>query len=535
MDLNYLNKGITPWFLRGVLILGIAILLGRLGELTIIKGEYYRDLAEGNRIRRVPMAAIRGEIHARGGEILAGNTEIDKGLKFSPNMGFEIVDPSDATSDLKVKKYVRDYTLGSDLGHVTGYLGEISEDELGKVNAGCNEKGVYKPGRLVGRGGLEEVYECTLSGVPGEELFEVDASGDLVRSLGKKPPLAGSNIITNIDYELQKKVSSDMEGKIGAAIVTDSRGEILAMYSSPSFDPNLFVNRDKSKLVAKLLNDKNHPFFNRVISGTYHPGSIFKPLVAIAALEEGKIDSKYTYEDTGKIVVKSGDKDFSYSNWLYTMYGATEGSIGVVRALARSTDTFFYKVGEFLGPDKIADWAEKFGLGEISHVDLPAEAANLIPTPAWKREVKGESWFLGNTYHFAIGQGDLAITPLSINMATLAVATGKLCSPKLVGESECRDIGIHEDNRKTVLKGMMGACSEGGTASVFFNFNPKVACKTGTAQTGVNDKTHAWFTVIAPAEDENPIVMTVLVEEGGEGSIVAAPIAKDVLEYYFTR
>lgn len=540
------SDGILSWFFKGVLILGFAVLAGRLAELQIIKGAYFRELAEGNRIRRVPIPAGRGEIHARGGEILVANIKDTKRLKFSSQSGFETVDVDDEVQGLDViTLFRREYKLADSFAHVSGYLGEVNEEEVGKVNEDCPEKGVMIGGMWVGRVGIEKEYECVLAGAYGEELFEVDSSGNLVRSLGNKPPKQGETLITNIDFGLQEKVAQVMRDKNGAVIVSDINGEVLALFSSPSFDPNLFINKDSIK-ISKLLEAKDTPFFNRVIGGAYHPGSVFKPIVAVAALVENKIDKDFIYEDTGQIIVKTPQGDFSYSNWFFTQYGGVEGRIGITRAIARSTDTFFYKIGEMLGPDKIAEWAMKFGLGIRSGIDLPGEVEGLVPTPIWKREVKGENWFLGNTYHYSIGQGDLAVTPLSINAATGAIANGRLCKPKIVGESECEDLKIDENYLEEVREGMIGACSQGGTASAFFEWNAnsqngKVACKTGTAQTGVNDKTHAWFTIVAPAFSENPdssepqIVMTILVEEGGEGSVVAAPIAKEILDYWFNR
>lgn len=525
------------WILKGLLIIGFFIIFARLFELQIIKGEYYQGLSYGNRIRRVPIEAPRGEISARGGEKLVINREALKFIEFLPEGGYKKVLESSYSAEA-VNEWEREYLLGAGAAHVSGYVGEVNADEVGKVNPNCQDKGVLNQGQLVGRSGLEASYECALSGRNGEILVEVDSQGKFVRYLGKKEVQTGIDLITNIDYGLQQKVSDVMEGKIGAIVATDVSGEVLALYSSPSFDPNIFTGEVAGNVVSSLLDDPNKPFFNRAISGTYHPGSVFKPVVAVAALSEGKIDKNFLYEDKGKIIVETTSGDFSYANWYLTQYGGVEGYINVVRAIARSTDTFFYKVGEFLGPDKIAEWANKFGMGEASGIDLPGEAVGLIPTPEWKKEVKGESWFLGNTYHVSIGQGDLAVTPLSINMATNVVASkGKFCKPVIYGEASCRDLGIEKHIIEIVEEGMIAACSEGGTGLPFFSFEPKVACKTGTAQTGTSDKAHAWFTVYLPESTENlnperAIVLTILVEEGGEGSVVAAPIAKEILEYW---
>jgi len=517
------------WFLRGTLILGFLILLGRLVELSIIKGNYFRSLSEGNRIRRIPIVAPRGRILARGGEELVGNKEVKRRVVFDPQSGYEKIDYREGDPEQEVlTEWVRNYSLGESFAHVSGYLGQVSEDEVEKVNPICPEKGPRKPGSWVGRSGLEEYYDCLLSGTDGEELVEVDTTGKKIRTLGKKNPTPGKDLKTSIDFSLQEQVAKAIGDKKGAVVAVGGGGEVLALHSNPSYDPNLFVEKGNDKAIQSLLTDPNEPFFNRAIGGLYHPGSVFKPIVAVAAVEEGRVDEDYTYEDPGVITIGR----FSYSNWYFNQYGGLEGKIGLVRAIARSTDTFFYKVGEILGVDKIAEWAGRFGLGEATGIDILGETAGLVPSSEWKLRVKGERWFLGNTYHMAIGQGDIALTPIALNRATLAIATGKLCAPKIAGEASCSDLKLGEKSVELVKKGMTDACSSGGTGFTFFNFEPKVACKTGTAETSLEGEPHAWFTVFSPV-DFPDMVLTVLVEKGGEGSKVAGPIARDIFDFWF--
>lgn len=519
------------WFLRGVLTLTFLFLFARLFELQIIKGGYFRALSEGNRVRRMPIPAPRGKIIARGGEVLVGNKEVRKRLVFKPDSGFEIIDDTPGSNGEIISEWVRFYPLGEKFAHASGYLGEVSEDEVGKIDPKCSEKGPRDVGTLVGRSGLEEEYNCRLSGVDGEELVEVDTAGHKIRTLGKKEPKAGEDIKTSIDFGLQEKVAGVMSGKKGAAIATDPNGEILAFYSTPSFDPNLFVEKDKDREIKSLLSNPELPFFNRAVGGLFHPGSVFKPLVAIAALEEGKIDKNYTFNDPG--VIKIGK--FSYSNWYFNQYGRTEGTIGLVRAIARSTDTFFYTIGELTGPEAIAEWANKFGLGSPSGIDIPGEIGGLIPTPEWKLKLKGEQWFLGNTYHFSIGQGDVALTPLGINSLTRVIADeGALCPPKILKSDNlpsCQKLPVERQNIDLVREGMRQACSPGGTGYTFFDFTSQVACKTGTAETSPEGEPHAWFTLFAPY-DSPEIILTVLVEKGGEGSRIAGPLARDIMDYW---
>jgi penicillin-binding protein 2 len=541
------------WFLKGVFFVGFLILITRLFELQIVKGSYFRNLSEGNRIRRVPIVAPRGKILARGGEVLVGNKEVERKVIFDPVEGFKKLDDlSKSNEGESILEWVRSYELGKKFAHVSGYLGEVNESEVGKVNPMCQEKGPRALGSVTGRTGLEEAYECSLLGIDGEELVEVDSLGIKVRTLGKKDPIPGDDIKTTIDFGLQKKVSEIFDGIKGAVIVTDSNGEVLALYSSPSYDPNIFVNSESDDNVIQVLEDENLPFFNRVIGGAFHPGSVFKPVVAVAALEESAIDDNYTYDDPGVITISTPYGIFSYSNWYYSQYGGKEGEIDLIRAITRSTDTFFYNLGELLGIDKLDKWAYKFGLGETTGIDLPGEISGLVPSPDWKEKYRGERWFLGNTYHMSIGQGDIALTPLEINQAISSIATGGIyCKPYIVLDveelgidkfqmtnSECKDLGIDKKTIDLVKEGMKGACSYGGTGFTFFDFTEKsgktVACKTGTAETEEEEKTHAWFTVFAPVDDPE-IITTVLVEKGGEGAYVAGPIAREIFDYWFGR
>jgi penicillin-binding protein 2 len=528
------------WFARGILLLGTLFLIGRLIELQVIKGAYYRDLADGNRIRRVPISAPRGKILAKNGEVLATNKQINKAIVFNPETGYEkkeIYNPND-NSEI-ISESVRYYPLGEITAHVTGYVGKTDEDELGKTDPNCLEKGIKNGEDYTGRTGLEEQYDCELRGIDGEMLIEVDTTGKTIRVLAKKNPITGSDIKTSLNLGLQRKIAGLMAGKPGAVITSGAKGEVLAMYSSPSYDPNIFIEEDQDEL-TRVLKDGNLPLFNRALSGLYHPGSTFKPVVAIAALENDKIDENFTFDDTGSIVVN----EYSYNNWFFTQYGQTEGNINLVRAIARSTDTFFYKVGEILGVESLADWAKKFKLAEASGIDLPGESVGLIPDPAWKLRVKSEPWYLGNTYHMSIGQGDLLVTPLALNAAITTIASnGNFCQPHLAKEQNCTELNLQQKNLDLVKRGMISACQTGGTGYTFFDSNPVVACKTGTAETMKKDITHAWFTFIAPAAvkendvikiDDNPeIITTVLVEEGGEGSKVAGPIAREIFNYWF--
>ena len=518
-----MNNHPKIYFFLGLLVIGFLVLLGRLFELQIIFGTKNRALAEGNRIKREVLPAPRGMIYDRNGKELVRNVPI---YRVKENEDYKVISREEAlgmeirgeTESLRMD-IGREYLYGEALAHVLGYLGEVNEDEV--------KSRLFKPGDLVGRTGVEEQDDALLRGQDGGEVFEVDAQGNKIREIGKIEPISGKSLYLSINAELSKVAYEALEKKPGAVVATEPQtGQVLVLVSSPSFNPN--------DINPQSLSDKNLPFFNRAISGVYPPGSTFKIVTSMAGLEEGKIDSQTTWNDTGEIKVG----DYSYKNWYFTQYGRTEGTIDLVKAIKRSTDTFFYKVGEWVGPKKLAQWAEAFGLGRKTGIDLPREVKGLVPSPEWK-EKTGDRWFLGNTYHFAIGQGDLLATPLQINMMTEVIANnGRLCSPKVEknngqkGEA-CQDLKLKQMNINLVKEGMKEVCSPGGTAFPFFEFQPQVACKSGTAEfVNAEGKTHAWLTSFAPV-DSPEIVVTALLEGGGEGSYVAAPVVKKLMETWF--
>jgi len=515
------------YFFYGVLLIGLMILVGRSAELQLIYGSYYREVAEGNRIKKKVLPAPRGIIYDRKGRVLVRNVPIYKfkvqSSKFkvlSREEALKIKAKGGEEAEELVIDIGREYVYGEFLAHVLGFLSEANEEEV--------KTGKYRLGELVGRGGIEEEYDTWLRGKDGGEIFEVNALGEKIREIGIQQPTPGKDLYLNIDVELSRIAFEAMQGRTGAVVVSEAKtGAVLVLVSSPSFNPE--------KITPEVLTDKNQPLFNRATAGLYPPGSTFKIVTATAGLEEGKITEKTTYVDTGEIRVGN----YVYKNWYFTQYGKTEGEINVVGALKRSTDTFFYKVGEWVGATRLAEWAKAFGFGKLTGIDLPVEATGRIPDPS------SGQWFLGNTYHFAIGQGDLLATPLQVNvMASIIANGGRLCRPTIIQNSkfksqnenlklkieQCKDLQLKAETLRLVKEGMKQACAPGGTAFPLFNFRPEVACKTGTAEFGdPAGRTHAWLTAFAPADDPQ-IVVTTLVEAGGEGSRVAAPIVKKILE-----
>ena len=525
----------------GFLAIGFLLLVGKLFELQLVFGSKNRALAEGNRIKKEVIPAPRGIIYDRYDKELVRNVPIYR-LKTEENCEdeegcFKFISRDEALNleaqgelDGLRTDIGRDYLYREALAHVLGYLGEATKEEV--------ELGKYQMGDLVGRMGVEEKYDRLLRGQDGGLIYEVDAYGNKIREIGRFEPIPGNDLYLLIDAELSKKTYAALEGKPGAVVVSKvENNEILALVSSPSFDPNLLSrteNKDEKsqEKIKDLFKDPLKPFFNRAITGVYPPGSTFKIVTATAGIEEGKVDEDTIYNDTGQIQIG----EYVYRNWYFTQYGKTEGEIDLIMAIKRSTDTFFYKIGEWVGATRLSEWAYAFGLGKKTGIKIPGEVAGFVPTPKEKQRLKGERWFLGNTYHYAIGQGDLLTTPLQINNLTNVIASGgELCNPSLLEDEEvnCQSLRLKDLSLKLVKEGMKEACSSKGTAFPFFEFKPQVACKTGTAEFGDPEgETHAWLTAFAPF-DKPDIVATALIEKGGEGSDVAAPVVKEIMNYYF--
>src|SRR3989344_6521356 len=518
------------WF-QVLALFALGAIFLKLVKLQVVEGASFRHRADENRVITRRLSANRGAILDRNGHSLVRNTP--KYYRISPDSlitkdKFEPIDRDQAlslaVSDDQWIFFVsaRDYPFSRALAPVLGYVGQIDEAELKRLAP------TYVAGDVVGKLGIEAAYEAVLRGSPGLEMIEVNSIGELIRTIGRQDPLPGQDVRLSLDVGVQQRLYQLLEGYTGAAVVSDPQtGEILALVSRPSFDPNNIVSS---------LAEPNEPFFNRAIAGSYPPGSLFKIVTATTGLEEGVIDSDFTVEDTGEIRIG----EYRYGNWYFDQYGRTEGTVNLVKAIQRSNDIFFYKVGEAVGPRLLAKWAKLFGLGQPTGIDLIGEADGLVPTPEWREKFIGSRWFLGNTYHYAIGQGDLLVTPLQMNQVVAAIAIGgQWCQPQLVKTSSentnCRELSLSSNTISLITEGMKAACQTGGTAFPFFDFSSPVACKTGTAQFGDKEnRTHAWFTVFAPA-DNPKIVVTVILEKAGEGSREAAPIARKVLDYWFSQ
>ncbi len=525
----------------------ILVLFGRLFFLTVISGSKLRELAEGNRIKLVEIEAPRGRIYDRGGKLLADSRDV-----YLLKKGFQIKE-----IDAKTKQELEDQGLAGenlegDLGsiirklHREYFLSEAASSVLGYISAPTDEdlkgrQGISQVER-VGRSGIEASFDNFLKGEPGKKLIEVDASGKQVSVIGAADSKSGRDLYLTVDSDLQKVVFAVLKKRAqlagssrGAVIVSDvARGEILALVSYPSFD---------GEDVAKSLNDKNNPFLNRAVQGVYPPGSIFKIVTALSALETGKITSETEIEDVGEFYL-SGTR---FVNWFYLAHGGRDGILKIEKAIARSNDIFFYKVAERIGLSPIRRMAIKFGFGQKTGIDLPDEALGLVGDEVWKKSTQNTDWYLGDTLHLSIGQGFVLATPIQINMLTAYMASGKLVKPYLVtkigpGQNqpeikvESKILGENlalEQNFQTVREGMRQACETGGTGWPFFNAPYKVGCKTGTAERALGNP-HAWFTAFAPFEKPQ-LSITVIIEDGGEGSSVAAPVAREILDWLYEQ
>jgi len=503
----------------------------RLIDVQVIRGEHFLELAEANRLFKITLPRMRGLIVDRYGKPLVKNYPIYHQISdphqvyaakqlIAADLALSLMATQSGSVETTVRRV---YPLGEVLAPVIGYTGVVSAEDLQK------DKNLH-PTDLVGKQGLERSFDLNLRGELGEELYEIDAMGRKNKLITSKLGEPGQNVKTSIDPYLSLIAYEAMGDHTGVVLITDgSTGDVLSLVSVPSYDANLItaryadekLERFRQQTVAEMFTDERQLFFNRAVSGVYPPGSVFKLVTAAAGLSTAAIDAQTSVLDEG--VLKVGD--YSYANWYYSQYGGTEGEISLRRAIARSNDIYFYKAAEWIGPNRLAEAAREFGYGQPTGIELAGEQFGLVPDVDWKEQVLGERWFLGNTYHFGIGQGNLLVTPLQVNQMTqVLINHGSRCSPRLLPslETDCHGVALADEHLDLILAGMLDACSSGGTAYPFFSWNERhreqelsayeqikrgaVACKTGTAEFGGSDergfkKTHGLF-VMAVGVDE---------------------------------
>ena len=447
----------------------------------------------------------------------------------------------------------RRYNSPESISHLMGYVGKVSNDDLDSSVAKIHE-GMTEIGKL----GVERFYQNILSGQPGFEKLETDAKGEVIRILEKRDPIRGRDVVLTIDLELQNFIYKKVKKKEGAVIVMDpNNGDILAFVSFPGYDINLFTKSISNKKYQSLLNDERRPLINRATSGQYPPGSTLKPFIGMIALEQGIIDETKHVNCDG--AYELGNHKRPFRCWKKDGHGDADLSY----ALTQSCDVFFYRVAELTGIDLISEQLYKYGFGQKTYLDLYGEKAGLVPDRQWKSKTKALPWYPGETLNVGIGQGYFLATPMQLTLATASLANdGNTYTPHLLlgdKNNKTNEVSVYNyENNKfyTAMKdphhlhivknAMWRVVNEKrvGTASHLKKVkNIEYAGKTGTAQVYNLDKgktgtkslqDHALFISYAPFESPE-IVVTVVVENGGGGSTTAAPIARDIIEYYMDK
>lgn len=595
---NFLTKRKSS-IIFAFVILGLFVLFSRVFYLQVYKGDYYQGIAERNRIRLIPIRANRGVIYDTNQDLLVRNIpnfslffvpadmpkdiierdliirqlsgilsktkeeiknilEKTSAYSYEPVLLEEGIDYDKAVL-LKIKSVdwpgilietqaKREYLFNSfGLAHLLGYTGKLTPEEFSQ-----RRDKDYLIDDYIGRTGLESSYENDLKGRNGKKKVEVDFLGKEEKVISVDAPIPGQDLILSLNLEFQqtisellaKEVKKVQATKAVAIVMKVGSGEILGLVSLPDYDNNLFSQGLTAKEYRQLINDKDQPLFFRAISGEYPSGSIIKPILAAGALEDEIITPRKTFLSTGGIRI---------NKWFFPDWKpGGHGRIDVVKAIAQSVNTFFYHIGggyeefEGLGLERMNQWFEIFGLNKKTGVDLPGESAGFLPTRKWKLESKGEPWYIGDTYHLAIGQGDILITPIQAVNFTAAIANGgTLYKPCLVKQIENSGSGAKKNIEPEIIRSnfvkpeILEIIKQGmreaviyGSAVALNNLPIKVAGKTGTAQVSGDQEPHAWFVGFAPYEAPE-IALVVMIENGGEGSRAAVPVAREIFQWYF--
>lgn len=577
----------------GIIVTVVSLLILRLAWMQLVHGPQYKKVAEENRIHQVTAQAPRGNIYDRNGALLVTNRPsfavaiipaeysydrketvilanmigiqpelIEKMLKDGEDSPYiPVIVKRDIDSVLQTKILerrdelpgvsieavpVRQYIYKDLAAHVLGFLGSIDE----KQYAARKAQG-YKPTDFVGKDGVELEWEEVLRGIDGGLQVEVNAFGEEVQRIGEKKAIAGKGLILTLDGNLQKAAQDALVQQVeisrnigepakgGCAIVLDVHtGGVLAMVSSPGFDPNVFASGISSKNWNELINHPDHPLTNKGIQSAYPPGSVFKIITAAAALDMGYVTREEVFEDKGFYIL---------GGWKF--YGwKTEGlgKLTLEDAIAWSSDPVFYELGRRMGVDNLASYSLTFGLGQKSGILLQGEETGLVPTTGWKQNTYEQPWYPGETIIAAIGQGYYLTTTLQQALLLLAVANNGIIYKPMLVDKIISDDGtlvksyqpevIHTVYLRTeiwdvIKNGLVAVTTKGTGAGVFRGITPTVAGKSGSAETG-KGTVHSWFACYAPAEKPE-IAVAVLVEEGGEGSVAAAPVVRKIVEAYF--
>ncbi len=567
---------------------GFLLLIGTGFWFTqIVKGDYYRELAENNRLRKLPIQAPRGLIYDRHGRLLVENipsynlmldrshsTRLARSLHFAARVlerpvpalqavlaryqgipDFKPVLLAENLTLAQVAKFgvegleypefevevqhLRLYRHGEQTAHVLGYLGEVSQEDVD------GSQGRLSAGDLVGKKGIERTYDALLRGEDGERVVVVDSRGELLQEYGKKAAVPGKNLTLSLDLTLQQEAARWLTGpeKVGAVVALDPRnGEILAFVSAPSFNSNVFARRLQAGEWKELIEAPYHPLQNRSLQNTYSPGSAFKIVMATAGLTERVVNEHDKVFCPGATVI--------YGHRFRCWRKDGHGWMNVHNALKHSCDVYFYHLGQKLGIERIARYARLFGLGEPTGIEMQGEKSGLVPDPAWSLKVRKQPWYPGETISVSIGQGPVLMTPLQMAVMTAILANGgHRITPHLVRDlklPEPRHVALDEHALEVVRRGIWAVVNEpGGTAFGSARVpGADIAGKTGTIQV-IAQKTrtdakslpfkfrdHGLFVSFAPLEKPR-LVVVVFAEHGASGSRAAAPIAQALYEKFF--
>jgi len=577
-----IREDLAPVRRRAVILLLVAFLaLGalhmRVAQLQLVAGDHWRRMAENNRLRRLPLSAVRGTIYDRRGRILADNRptwnlllfpdeahNLDRTLLFVANLGVsdaatlhdrvrrrgvDRLAPMLIADDLSwvqvarvrahqsdhpelsvVAGFRRHYPFAAATAHAVGHLRLVSEDELAAEPE-------LDPDARVGATGIEALTDDFLRGDAGERWVVVSALGRQLGVVRERPAVSGKDLAVTLDAELQQVAAAALGDRAGAVAAIEPRtGAVRILYSAPSFDPELFTGRLSPVAWAELVDDPRHPLQDRSLQGTYPPGSTIKPFFALAGLSDHLVTPRTTVTCTGSLTL--------YGHRFRCWRRGGHGRVDMLQSIEASCDVYYYQLGQKLGIEGMARWLARFGFGRRSGIGLPSEASGLIGTPEWSRRVRGTPWYPGEAVSVSIGQGPVLATALQLARAYAALANGgRLVTPHLVVGAEDApviDLGIDPADLEVVTHGLeLVVHGNHGTARSLGRL--PVAGKTGTAQVvrladGVdssdldaNLQHHAWFVGWAPIDDPR-LVVALIVEHGGGGGSVAAPTAGAIFE-----
>lgn len=589
----------VTWLLRAVQVALVVVVIGY-WSVQVKGGSTFRELAENNRLRRLRIEAPRGVIRDRHGRPLVENVpgyslmidrsraaDLETSLHFAAGVLGETQEDLEAivrryqnlplsrpiklatglslnevtqlsASFYEHKEFEIDvdsrrlYRYGLHTAHLIGYLGEVSPAELART------EGFYKPGDRVGKRGIEQRYDPQLRGKNGAQLVVVDSRGQEVQELEKEPAQAGSDLTLTIDLELQQRAAELFEERgeaqaeakgeeaqslVGTVVALDPRnGDVLALVAAPAYDPNIFTRRLNRQEWQDLIENPYHPLQNRAIQNAFPPGSVFKIVTALTALEKGVIDPDFSVFCPGYSIV--------YGNRFRCHKQGGHGTMNLRSAFKNSCNVYFHALGQRLQIDTLAESARRFGFGKITGIDLEGERAGLVPDTRWAKERRKMPWYPGETISVVTGQGPILTTPMQIAVMMAEVANGGYrVEPRLYRDPQApvparESIGFSPQNLALVREALWAVVNDGGTGNAAKVPGLDIAGKTGTAQVirqetwttndqlAAEDRDHAWFASFAPVNDPK-IVIVVFVEHGGGGSRAAAPIAKALYEKFF--